>query len=67
MSERAEGHLTVRLDPLTDPERTASLRLAVAVLAHRLLRASPGASWGPSSLGEAVTLVELAGGDASAP
>ena len=41
----------VRLEPLTDPEKTPGVRRALAVVAHRL-RESTGATYGKSNIDE---------------
>jgi len=50
LSPRESG-LTVRLEPLTDPEKTTGVRRALARLAHALCAAS-GASYGRSNIEE---------------
>ena len=46
-----ENGLIVRLEPLTDPEKTAGVRRALAVMAHRI-RAASGCSYGSTNIGE---------------
>jgi hypothetical protein len=50
LSPRESG-LTVRLEPLTDPEKTAGVRHAIARLAHAL-RSATGASYGRTNIEE---------------
>lgn len=42
IARRRDGALTVRLEPLTDPEKTEGVQNALAVVAGRLLRLAPG-------------------------
>jgi len=44
-----EGGLTVRLEPLTDPEKTPGVRRAIAHLAHRLAAAT-GTRYGRTNI-----------------
>lgn len=46
-----EGGLTVRLEPLTDPEKTAGVRRAIALLAHRIVEVS-GCVYGRTNIQE---------------
>ena len=50
MRPRDNG-LTVRLEPLTDPEKTPGVRRAIAQVAQRL-RSASGASYGTSNIQE---------------
>jgi hypothetical protein len=45
-----EGKLTVRLDPVTDPEKTPAVQAAIVLVAAWACRASPGATFGPTNL-----------------
>lgn len=46
-----DNGLTVRLEPLTDPEKTSGVRRAIAQVAQRL-RVACGASYGTSNIQE---------------
>lgn len=46
-----DGGLTVRLEPLTDPEKSPAVRSAIAHVAHRL-RAATGAAYGSTNIAE---------------
>lgn len=46
-----DNGLTVRLEPLTDPEKTPGVRKAIAQVAQRL-RSASGASYGTSNIQE---------------
>lgn len=46
-----EGGLTVRLEPLTDPEKTTGVRRALALVAHRIKLAS-GCDYGRTNIEE---------------
>jgi hypothetical protein len=46
-----DGGLTVRLEPLTDPEKNPAVKSAIAQVAHRL-RAATGAAYGSTNIGE---------------
>ena len=48
LSPKAEG-LTIRLEPLTDPEKTAGVRRAIALVAHRI-REATGCTYGRSNI-----------------
>jgi hypothetical protein len=48
LSHRDDG-LTVRLEPLTDPEKTSGVRRALAQVAHRFVAAS-GARYGKTNI-----------------
>jgi len=50
LSPRDNG-LTVRLEPLTDPEKSAAVKGAIAEIAHRL-RAATGAAYGSTNIEE---------------
>jgi hypothetical protein len=50
LSPRGDG-LTVRLEPLTDPEKSAAVKAAIAQVAHRLRRAT-GAAYGSTNIEE---------------
>ena len=50
LSPRGSG-LTVRLEPLTDPEKTPAVRRAIACVAHRLREAS-GAAYANTNIEE---------------
>jgi hypothetical protein len=50
LSPKGEG-ITVRLEPLTDPEKTPAVKRALAVLAHRI-RAATGCTYGRTNLEE---------------
>lgn len=50
LSPKGEG-LTVRLEPLTDPEKTAGVRRALALVAHRIRQAT-GCSYGATNIGD---------------
>jgi hypothetical protein len=50
LSPRASG-LTVRLEPLTDPEKSPAVRSAIAEVAHRL-SAATGAVYGSTNIEE---------------
>lgn len=58
LSPRDDG-LTVRLDPLTDPEKSAGVKRALAHVAHRL-RTATGAEYGSTNIDE--HLVRCGGG-----
>jgi hypothetical protein len=45
------GGITVRLDPLTDPEKTAGVRRAIALLARRIVEVT-GCAYGPTNIQE---------------
>lgn len=47
-----EGILTVRLEPLTDPEKTPVVRMAIALIARRLLDWSPDCRYGNTNISE---------------
>ncbi|HEU4401001.1 MAG TPA: hypothetical protein VFT43_02735 [Candidatus Polarisedimenticolia bacterium] len=46
-----DGGLTVRLEPLTDPEKTTGVRRALALVAHRI-RQTSGCAYGSTNLEE---------------
>ena len=46
-----EGGLTVRLEPLTDPEKSPGVRRAIALVAHRI-RQITGCEYGSTNLEE---------------
>ena len=48
LSPKGEG-ITVRLEPLTDPEKTTGVRRALALVAHRI-REATGCSYGPTNI-----------------
>ena len=48
IGQRPSG-VTVRLEPLTDPEKTAGVRRALAHVAHRI-RSATGAAYGPTNI-----------------
>lgn len=50
LSPRESG-LTVRLEPLTDPEKSPGVKSAIAQVAHRL-RAATGTEYGPSNIAD---------------
>ncbi len=50
LSSREEG-LTVRLEPLTDPEKSPGVRRALAVVAHRI-RQARGCEYGSTNIEE---------------
>lgn len=50
LSPKGEG-ITVRLEPLTDPEKTPAVKRALAVLAHRI-RTATGCAYGRTNLEE---------------
>ena len=50
LSPRDTG-LTVRLEPLTDPEKSPAVKSAIAQVAHRL-RAATGAAYGSTNIEE---------------
>lgn len=50
LSPKGDG-LTVRLEPLTDPEKTAGVRRALALVAHRI-RVASGCSYGKTNIEE---------------
>ena len=50
LSRRDEG-ITVRLEPLTDPEKTPGVRRALAAVADTLVQAT-GCAYGPSNIEE---------------
>jgi len=50
LSPKGDG-LTVRLEPLTDPEKTAGVRRALALVAHRI-RTAAGCEYGSSNIEE---------------
>jgi hypothetical protein len=50
LSPKAAG-LTVRLEPLTDPEKTTGVRRAIALVAHRI-REAVGCVYGKSNIEE---------------
>ncbi len=45
------GGITVRLEPLTDPEKTRGVRRALAVVAHRI-RGATGCSYGKTNISD---------------
>lgn len=46
-----DGGLTVRPEPLTDPEKTPGVKRAIAEVARRIAAAT-GARYGPTNIGE---------------
>lgn len=46
-----DGGLIVRLEPMTDPEKTAAVKRALAIVAHRLVLAC-GARYGSTNIPE---------------
>jgi hypothetical protein len=50
LSAHDRGSVTVRIDPMTHPERSPGVRELVAHVGARLLRATPGARVGASNL-----------------
>jgi hypothetical protein len=46
-----EDGLTVRLEPLTDPEKTSGVKRALALVAHRI-RAATGCAYGRTNIEE---------------
>jgi hypothetical protein len=60
LSRHDRGSVTVRIDPMTHPERSPGVRELVAYVGARLLRATPGARVGASNL---VLPSDLDGGD----
>ncbi|MBI4168756.1 MAG: hypothetical protein HY510_02320 [Acidobacteria bacterium] len=46
-----DAGVTVRLEPLTDPEKTAGVRRAIALLAHRIVEVS-GCVYGRTNIQE---------------
>ncbi len=50
LSPKGEG-LTVRLEPLTDPEKTPGVKRALAVVAHRIRQAT-GCAYGRTNIEE---------------
>ena len=46
-----EGGLTVRLEPLTDPEKSSGVRRAIALVANQIRRLT-GCQYGSTNLGE---------------
>lgn len=50
LAPRRDG-LTVRLEPLTDPEKTPAVRRALAEVAHRLVTAT-GSAYGATNIDE---------------
>lgn len=50
LSPKGEG-LTVRLEPLTDPEKTPGVKRALAVVAHRI-REATGCAYGRTNIEE---------------
>ena len=47
-----DDRLTVRLEPLTDPEKTSAVRIAIALVARRILDWEPGTRYGNTNIGE---------------
>lgn len=47
-----DGSVTVRLEPLTDPEKTGAVRIALALAARRVLDWSPGCRYGNTNISE---------------
>jgi hypothetical protein len=45
------GGLTVRLEPLTDPEKTPGVRRALGLVAHGI-KLTSGSEYGPTNIGE---------------
>jgi hypothetical protein len=60
LAQHDRGSVTVRIDPMTHPERSPGVRELVAHVGARLLRATPGARVGASNL---VLPSQLDGGD----
>jgi hypothetical protein len=50
LSPKGEG-ITVRLEPLTDPEKSAGVKRALALAAHGIRKAA-GGSYGKTNIGE---------------
>ncbi len=50
LSPKGEG-ITVRLEPLTDPEKTAGVKRALALIAHRI-REATGCAYGRTNIEE---------------
>jgi hypothetical protein len=46
-----DGGLTVRLEPMTDPEKTPGVKRALAIVAQRI-RAACGCRYGSTNIGE---------------
>jgi len=51
LAEKPDG-LMVRLDPLTDPEKTEGVKRLLALVADWIRRASPGSAYGTTNLQE---------------
>ncbi|MCZ6670446.1 MAG: hypothetical protein O6947_05400 [Acidobacteria bacterium] len=51
LSQKPEG-ITIRLEPLTDPEKTGAVRIALALVARRVLDWAPGCRYGFTNLTE---------------
>ena len=49
-----DGGMTVRLEPLTDPEKTPAVRRAIGEVARRL-RDATGCAYGATNIGEYLT------------
>jgi hypothetical protein len=47
-----EEILTVRLEPLTDPEKTSVVRIAIALVARRILDWNPDCRYGNTNISE---------------
>ena len=47
-----DDRLTVRLEPLTDPEKTSAVRIAIALVARRILDWEPGTRYGNTNIAE---------------
>ena len=51
LAEKPKG-LMVRLDPLTDPEKTRAVKRLIALVAYWVRRVSPTSSYGATNLNE---------------
>ena len=51
LSEKPEG-ITVRLDPLTDPEKNSAVKISLALVARQIVDMVPGTRYGSTNLSE---------------
>jgi hypothetical protein len=56
------GGATVRLEPLTDPEKTDAVKRALAIVAHRI-REATGCRYGSSNIAEFLVAADAAAGE----
>ena len=57
-----EGGVTVRLEPLTDPEKTGAVKRALAIVAHRI-REATGCRYGSTNIAEFLVAAEAPAGE----